>query len=136
MAKQRNGFVTNSSSSNFVLGFKDEDDFLEFKEYCKENGFKKVYKLVKHLRNGKYNHTPDEIKQNLIWYLSRDIRPQMYEKYIENYHALDYKTKAGKELELHDEEWFQKELYEKITEDTESDKILTRLEACSLLVQG
>ncbi len=32
--KFRKGFVTNSSSSSFVLAFKDEEDFHEFENWC------------------------------------------------------------------------------------------------------
>ena len=32
--KFRNGFVTNSSSSSFVLAFKDENDYKKFEELC------------------------------------------------------------------------------------------------------
>lgn len=32
--KVRHGFVTNSSSSSFVLAFKDDEDFAKFEEWC------------------------------------------------------------------------------------------------------
>ena len=41
--KIRNGFVTNSSSSSFILSFKDEDDYQDFKEMCEYNYYEELY---------------------------------------------------------------------------------------------
>lgn len=47
--KIRSDFVTNSSSSSFVLAFKDEDAFKKFAEKCVDFRYKKLFKLVKRL---------------------------------------------------------------------------------------
>lgn len=137
MGKQRSGFVTNSSSSNFVLGFKDEDDFLKFKEYCEDNGFKEVYKLVKRLRNNKYlKHDIESIKENVIHYLSIDIRDALIRKYEPEYDNMNYREQAGVSLKLWKREDFLKDIEDKLKEDAESSKILTKLSTCEILVQG
>ena len=40
--KIRNGFVTNSSSSSFVLVFKNDEDFAKFEEWCDDLDYNKM----------------------------------------------------------------------------------------------
>lgn len=48
--KIRTDFVTNSSSSSFILAFKDEDDFRKFTRECDEYNYEAVAKLIKNYR--------------------------------------------------------------------------------------
>ena len=41
--KYRKGFVTNSSSSSFILSFKDEDDYENFYKKCKFLDYEELY---------------------------------------------------------------------------------------------
>ena len=58
--KIRKGFVTNSSSSSFILSFKDENDYKEFKEYCEEYEYIDVFNLINSIRQKNLNGLIDE----------------------------------------------------------------------------
>lgn len=47
--KIRATFVTNSSSSSFLLAFKSEEDYLNFKNYCFDFCYNDFFKLVETL---------------------------------------------------------------------------------------
>jgi len=49
MAKYRNDFVTNSSSSSFILVFDNEKDVENFKEICEWDGYEEFLELIKRL---------------------------------------------------------------------------------------
>lgn len=47
--KVRSDFVTNSSSSSFVLAFNTEADFDEFNSRCDDFGYKAFFRLIKRM---------------------------------------------------------------------------------------
>lgn len=49
--KIRNGFVTNSSSSSFILAFKNEKDYDDFINRCVEYNYEPLGNLVDNFRN-------------------------------------------------------------------------------------
>lgn len=65
--KIRKGFVTNSSSSSFILSFKDENDYKEFKDYCEEYEYIDVFNLINSIRQKNLNGIIDEETREVIY---------------------------------------------------------------------
>lgn len=113
--KKRNGFVTNSSSSSFILAFKDEEkvtpwgtSWESFRERCNEYEYGDFLKLISNLKRYKENTDKEEALKDLSWHyecIKRDeLRGVMSWQELDEYEETDeYKEEIRKFLESNEE---------------------------------
>lgn len=107
--------MTNSSSSSFILAFKDEEKITpwgtsweSFKECCDEYDYGDFLKLISNLKRYKENTNKDEALKTLSWYYECIKRDELTESFsweetIKYEKTDEYKEEIRKFLESNEE---------------------------------
>ena len=113
--KCRNDFVTNSSSSSFILAFKDEEkvcpwgtSWESFRECCDEYDYNDFYDLIKNIKEYEENTDKEEAMETLRWYYECIKRDELTDSLSWNerreYEKTDeYKEEIRKYLDTNEE---------------------------------
>lgn len=129
--KIRNDFVTNSSSSSFILTFKNELDYKEFKKTCSDFNYKELYDFMDKLR------PCEENKENALHlldsYYKWNVKRTLYDKYIDN--KLDFKDQVDLRNRLDNDERFIKE-FEEALKNSDYYTILKSINEDEIVISG
>lgn len=89
--KRRTDYITNSSSSSFILAFKDEEKIKpwgtswdSFKEYCEEMMYDEFFVLISNLKEQKESTDKQEAINILTNYYSWNKRREIVEEHFAN----------------------------------------------------
>ena len=133
--KIRTDYVTNSSSSSFILAFKNKADYDEFTEQCDMYDYKDFYKLVKNLKKEKENLDKDRALELLYNCYTCDFRYDYINEKVKTGDFKEYRDymKACDEIKASEE--FKKHIKEKLAETNYAEK-KKQIDDAYLIVQG
>ena len=137
--KIRNGFVTNSSSSSFVLAFKEDDpwkSYENFRDICEDCDYNEFSRLISKLTKCEENTNKEKALNLLFWYYAVDFRPQLLEEKIKKTDYKDYKDYISARNEYEKSDEFQEQIKQYVENIDEFRSKRKVIENADLVVMG
>ena len=137
--KIRNDFVTNSSSSSFVLAFKEDDkwkSYKAFKESCDDYGYEQFYKLIEKFKKNKDSRLKEKALEILFRYYTFEYQLQLLDKMLDRTKYEETRDYYAERFRLSESDEFKKMLIEYAEQNEEYMNKKAQIENADLVING
>lgn len=137
--KARSDFVTNSSSSSFIMAFKDDDRWASYDYFanrCMDLDYHSFYNLIERLQECHENVNKEKALELLYWYYSYEYRFELIDSLLKLEDYASYKEYYGAKLELEESEEFKEKVKNHVNQNKEYLDKKKQIEEADLVVQG
>lgn len=137
--KLRSDFVTNSSSSSFIMAFKDDDrwsSYDNFAERCNELFYDSFYNLIESLQKRPENVNKEKALELLYWYYSYEYKIELIDSLLKIEDCTSYQEYFKAKLELEESKEFKEKVKTHVNQNKEYLDKKKQIEEADLVVQG
>lgn len=137
--KLREDFVTNSSSSSFIMAFKDDDKWSSyeyFSERCNGLFYDSFYNLIEGLQKHPENMDKEKALELLHLYYSYEYKSELVDSMLNKDNYKTYQEYYGARFELEESEQFKENVESYLNKNEEYLSKKKQIEEADLVVQG
>lgn len=130
--KVRSSFITNSSSSSFILAFKNQKELDKFYEDA-EYDYEEFAELIKQLH--KEPKSKEDILNMLYRCYSFEYENEIFDEYIKD-KELSWTEKFNLKAEINKEQWFIDKVYSYVINNTDYLEKKKQVEESEIVIDG